>query len=144
MEDFIIRYSSLLHTDPNTIVDPNNHLCSLINLFRAVRRVYLIIDEHDSFANQLLMQVDTTLVDLGFKQYKSMVADKESLLKSFDNVLKDASGNGCIARIGVAPQAFSDGLSSLNIVKDISMDNRFEETFGFTESEVKLASSILK
>ena len=112
-------------------------------LFQAVNsvgeEVFLIFDEYDSFANRLLLQVDTTSSDLGMEHYKATVSDKESFLRSFGNVLKEASGSGAIGRMfftGVAP---SDGLSSLNMVKDISMDERFEHVYGFTEKEIKSA-----
>jgi hypothetical protein len=141
-----MKYSGLLNANINEIINRGNHLSSLKRLFNAVKRVrekvYLIVDEYDSFANRMLMQVDTTTPYLGYAQYKANVADKESFLISLGNMLKTATESGAIDRMfftGVAPVAFSDGLSSLNMVEDISMDKRFEATYGFTESEIKLA-----
>jgi hypothetical protein len=143
---FISKYSNNLGTAVEKIIDPNDHLVTLTNLFFAVTRaneeIYLIVDEYDSFANRLLMEIDTTTSDLGYARYKESVADKESFLRTFGNVLKHGTEIGAIDRMyftGVAPVAFCDSLSSLNMVRDISMDKKFESTFGFTESEVRLA-----
>lgn len=38
----------------------------------------------------------------------------------------------------LCPKAFSDGLSSLNMVKDISNSPEYEMLFGFTEDEIKV------
>ena len=50
------------------MINTQNHLNSIENLFDAVRRakekVYLIVDEYDSFANRLLLEIDTTSSDL--------------------------------------------------------------------------------
>lgn len=113
------------------------------NLFSAVEMVreklYLIVDEYDSFANRLLLEVDTSSADLGRNQYLATVADKESMLRNFGNVLKSATRT-VLRRMfftGVAPMAFSDGLSSLNMVEDVSSSVFFESQFGFTEEEVR-------
>jgi len=126
------------------VINTQNHLNSIENLFDVVRRakekVYLIVDEYDSFANRLLLEIDTTSSDLGLGQYRSAVADKEAMLRSFGNVLK--TGTMTVLRrmffTGVSPMAFSDGLSSLNMVKDISYSPHFEMLFGFTEDEIKV------
>jgi hypothetical protein len=104
-------------------------------------KVYLIVDEYDSFANRLLLEIDTTTSDLVLGQYLSAVADKEALLRSFvGDVLK--TGTMTVLRrmffTGVTPMAFSDGLSSLNMVEDISYSPHFEMLFGFTEDEIKV------
>ena len=126
------------------MINTQNHLNSIENLFDVVRRakekVYLIVDEYDSFANRLLLEIDTTSSDLGLGQYRSAVADKEAMLRSFGNVLK--TGTMTVLRrmffTGVTPMAFSDGLSSLNMVEDISYSPHFEMLFGFTEDEIKV------
>ena len=54
------------------MINTQNHLNSIENLFDVVRRakekVYLIVDEYDSFANRLLLEIDTTSSDLGLGQ----------------------------------------------------------------------------
>ena len=126
------------------VINTQNHVNSMENLFNVVERakekVYLIVDEYDSFANRLLLEIDTTSSDLGLCQYLSTVADKEAMLRSFGNVLKTATMT-VLRRMfftGVTPMAFSDGLSSLNMVKDISDSPHYEMQFGFTEDEIKV------
>ena len=142
IEDFSKRYKDILKEDIE--INYHNHVDSMEQLFdvvgRADEEVYLIVDEYDSFANRLLLEIDTTVPDLGRAQYKSDVADKESLLRTFGNVLKTATRT-VLKRMfftGVTPMAFSDGLSSLNMVQDISDNPKFESLFGFSEDEVKL------
>ena len=140
--DFSDRYREILKKD--IVINSQNHVNSLENLFSVVRianeKVYLIVDEYDSFANRLLLEVDTTSSDLGLSHYLSTVADKEAMLRSFGNVLKTATMT-VLSRMfftGVTPMAFCDGLSSLNMVKDISDSPKFEMLFGFTEDEIKV------
>eukprot|EP01035_Chromulina_nebulosa_P036048 gene36048-48507_t len=137
--DFSKRYKMFLKED---IEISQNHIRSMENLFSAVEmakeKLYLIVDEYDSFANRLLLEVDTSSADLGRNQYLATVADKESMLRNFGNVLKSATRT-VLRRMfftGVAPMAFSDGLSSLNMVEDVSSSKFFESQFGFTEEEV--------
>jgi hypothetical protein len=120
------------------VIQPNNALSSLERLFDLVelsgQQIYLIVDECDSFANRLLLSVDTANPDLGLKQYERIVAGRESMLRNWGNVIK-AGTTRPIARAlftGVAPQAFADGLSSLNMVKDLTFRSDFAGLFGLT------------
>lgn len=131
-------------------IDPMDHLSSFQRLLGAVEQsgheIYLIVDEYDSFANRLLLDIDTTNNDLGRAQYRNTVAVAESLLRELGNVLKTGTAMGVIKRMfftGVTPMAFSDGLSSLDIVQDASDSTCFESTFGFTGDEVKEALEII-
>jgi hypothetical protein len=130
-------------------VNPDNHLATLVSLFGAIRRaqqsLYVIIDGYDSFANRLLLDIDTTGRDLGRNQYETSVSGGESILQDFGNTLKSGTA-GAIARMfvtGVTPIAFADGLSSLNIMLDLSAFPFFETTFGFTAGEVKDALALI-
>ena len=85
LKGFILSNSRYLGLNPNDIVDSEDHLNSLTMFFQAVNsvgeEVFLIVDEYDSFANRLLLQVDTTSSDLGMEHYKATVSDKESFLR---------------------------------------------------------------
>jgi hypothetical protein len=123
-------------------IDPNSELDTLQDLFGVVelsgRKIYLIVDECDAFVNRLLLSVDTSQPDLGRQQYELVVSGKESMLRNWGNVIKEGTVR-TIARAfftGVAPQAFSDGLSSLNMVKDLTFSPKFEGLFGLTEDDV--------
>jgi hypothetical protein len=144
--DFIKKYPEV---GKEVAVNPDNHLATLVSLFGAIRRarqsIYVIVDEYDSFANRLLLDIDTTGRDLGRNQYEASVSSEESILRDFGNTLKSGTA-GAIARMfftGVTPIAFADGLSSLNIVLDLSAYPFFETTFGFTADEVKDALALI-
>ena len=131
-------------------IDPEDELVTLMNLFGVVKlsgkQIYLIVDECDAFVNRLLLRVDTSKPDLGLKQYKLIVSGKESMLRDWGNVIK-AGTVGTIARAfftGVTPVAFSDGLSSLNMVKDLTFAPKFESMFGLTADNVKRGLSMIE
>jgi len=123
-------------------INPTDELDTLQDLFGVVRlsghKIYLIVDECDAFVNRLLLSVDTSQPDLGRQQYELVVSGKESMLRNWGNVIKTGTVR-TIARAfftGVAPQAFSDGLSSLNMVKDLTFDSSFEDLFGLSADDV--------
>jgi hypothetical protein len=124
-------------------IDPEDCLSTLQRLFSVVRlsgrQIYLIVDECDAFVNRLLLSVDTSQPDLGRQQYELAVSGKESMLRNWGNVIKEGTVGGTIARAfftGVAPQAFSDGLSSLNMMKDLTFAPKLEGLFGLTADDV--------
>jgi hypothetical protein len=124
-------------------ISPTNELVTLRRLFDLVRlsgqQIYLIVDECDSFVNRLLLSVDTRQPDLGLAQYKRDVADKEQMLRHWGNVIKAGTVDATIARAfitGVAPFAFDDGLSSMDMVQDLTFDSDFEGLFGLTADDV--------
>jgi len=146
VRDFSLRYASIIG---NVDFCPEDHLASMGSMFRAVklagRQVYLIVDEYDSFASRMLLQVDTSAKDLGSAQYLKTVAGQESILRDWGNVIKIAT-QGPLARAfftGVTPLAFADGLSSFNIVEDISSAAFTETMFGFTERDIKQALGLM-
>jgi hypothetical protein len=61
-------------------------------------------------------------------------------------VIKGGTVGSTIARAfftGVAPQAFSDGLSSLNMVEDLTCDPEVSGLFGLTEADVSRGLSMI-
>ena len=131
-------------------IDDDNELNTLQDLFGVVklsgRQIYLIVDECDAFVNRLLLSIDTRKPDLGLEQYELAVSGKESMLRNWGNVIKEGTVDGTIAGAfftGVAPQAFSDGLSSLNMVKDLTFDSDLEGLFGLTAADVSRGLSMI-
>lgn len=104
-------------------INPTNAMDTLQDLFdvvkRSCRQIYLIVEGCDAFVNRMLLRVDTKKPDLGLGQYKLDVSGKvENMLWYWGNVIKEGTVGTTIARahfIGVAPPAFNDGLSSLNL-----------------------------
>ena len=108
----------------------------LDNLFKAFliqkkeEKIYVIIDEYDHFANELL----------GFhtENFKNLVS-KNGKVRKWYEILKKGT-ESVVDRIfitGVAPITLDSLTSGFNISKDITRDERFNEMIGFTEEEVK-------
>ena len=130
IQKFINRYELDFYINPK--LSAEGLLGSLMTAFEDQRKgekVYVIIDEYDHFANELL----------GFKteQFKSLVA-KNGKVRKFYEILKERTEN-VIDRIfitGVAPITLDSMTSGFNIVKDLTQDRTFNEMMGFTEEEV--------
>ena len=94
-------------------------------------RLYVIIDEYDNFANQLITEHHDSL-------YRELTA-AGSFLKTFFKTLKEGRKSRAIANIfitGVLPITIDDLASGFNIATIITLDPVFEEMMGFTQSEV--------
>ena len=112
--------------------EAENILDNLIKAFivqRANDKIYVIIDEYDHFANELL----------GFNtnQFKSLVS-KNGKVRKWYEILKKGTET-VIDRIfitGVAPITLDSLTSGFNIGTDITKDEEFNEMLGFTETEL--------
>ncbi len=155
------RYEGLLN---GITVNWDDALVSLRSALAAVRRspyrLYLLIDEYDNFANEV-MTAST-------ERYEALVRG-EGVLKTILKVVKDgASGLGidrifitsgapssmcCFSRAsglgidrifitGVSPVVMSDVTSGFNIAKDIFIRRPFNNLCGFTEEEVVTVTSL--
>ena len=117
----------------NNQEEAENILDDLIKAFkiqRAEEKIYVIIDEYDHFANELL----------GFNtnQFKNLVS-KNGKVRKWYEILKEGT-ESVIDRIfitGVAPITLDSLTSGFNISSDKTQDERFNEMMGFTEKELK-------
>ncbi len=128
---FAARYRGLL---PDEIVISEDALSSLQSLLTAVQlspyRLYLLIDEYDNFANEV-MTAST-------ERYEALVRG-EGVLKTILKAVKDGASGLGIDRIfitGVSPVVMSDVTSGFNIAKNIYLRRAFSSLCGFTEDEV--------
>ena len=107
----------------------------LDNLFKAFyiqknsEKIYVIIDEYDHFANELL----------GFntEKFKELVS-KNGKVRKWYEILKKGT-ESVVDRIfitGVAPITLDSLTSGFNISRDITKDIDFNEMMGFTKSEL--------
>ena len=107
----------------------------LYNLFQAFEtqkngeKIYVIIDEYDHFANELL----------GFntEQFKNLVSQNGKVRKWYE-ILKEGA-ESIVDRIfitGVAPITLDSLTSGFNIGLDITRDENFNEMLGFTKEEL--------
>ncbi|MFO7639963.1 MAG: AAA family ATPase [Candidatus Competibacteraceae bacterium] len=116
-------------------IAPDDAVDSLFSLLIRVRqeahKLYLLIDEYDNFANDVLMT--------GRKQdyYESLLYG-EGVLKNVFKGVKAGAGQG-IDRVfitGVSPVVLSDMTSGYNVGEDIYLDEVFNNLCGFTETEI--------
>ena len=107
----------------------------LDNLFKAFyiqkqnEKIYVLIDEYDHFANELL----------GFhtEDFKTVVS-KNGKVRKWYEILKKGT-ESVVDRIfitGVAPITLDSLTSGFNISKDITRDEEFNEMVGFTEKQL--------
>ena len=99
--------------------------------FEIDKKIYVLIDEYDHFANELLsFQVDT------FEETIS----KTGFVRKWYEVLKQGTADGIVDRIfatGVSPITLDSLTSGFNIASNVSRDRGLNEMMGFTTEEVK-------
>jgi hypothetical protein len=133
---FADYYKKLL---PNEIkIEPDNAQASFISLLMAVQktpyRLYLLIDEYDNFANELMMGAKAT----DTARYKALLYGEGSLKALFKVIKSAATGLG-LERVfitGVSPVVMSDVTSGYNVSESVSLEPEFNDLCGFSESEV--------
>ena len=138
IEDFVQTYAEYLPEGSLEKISATPNAGEAFNCLitlakHATRRIYLIIDEYDNFANSLLAYDEegyrTLTHGTGFFRY-------------FFNQVKEATtaNDAALSRMfitGVTPLALSDVTSGFNIGMNLSMKPQFNEVMGFTESEVR-------
>ena len=130
IEVFIHRYNLDFYV--NTEDDAENILNNLFKAFytqQPQEKIYVIIDEYDHFANELL----------GFhpERFKSLVS-KNGKVRKWYEILKKGTETA-VDRIfitGVAPITLDSLTSGFNIGTDITQDEDFNDMMGFTQSEL--------
>ena len=106
-----------------------NSLFTAFLLQKKEELIYVIIDEYDHFANELL----------GFypERFKTLVS-KNGKVRKWYEILKKGTET-IVDRIfitGVAPITLDSLTSGFNIGKDITQDVRFNDMMGFTKEEL--------
>jgi hypothetical protein len=97
-------------------------------------RLYLLIDEYDSFANDLMMGRGETNPE----RYKALQSTEGSLKALFRAVKSASSGRG-LERVfitGVSPVLMSDITSAYNVAENIYSLPEFNDLCGFREPEL--------
>ena len=131
ISDFIKSYSLDFYINSDMTAEGllNNLLIAFKNQKQG-KKIYVIIDEYDHFANELL----------GFNtnQFKNLVS-KNGKVRKWYEILKKGT-ESVVDRIfitGVAPITLDSLTSGFNISSDKTQDERFNEMMGFTEQELK-------
>jgi len=98
-------------------------------------QIYLLIDEYDNFANEVMMGQG----EINPARYKALLS-ADSSLKTFFRAVKSASSGQGLERvfiIGASPILMSDMTTAYNVAKNIYFEPEFNELCGFIEPEIK-------
>jgi Predicted AAA-ATPase/PD-(D/E)XK nuclease superfamily len=104
---------------------------SIANANKIPHKIYLLIDEYDHFANELL--------SFDLERFKSNVS-RNGFVRKFYESLKTAAGDGIVDRIfitGVSPITLDSLTSGFNISSNITTNPIFHDMMGFTHEEVE-------
>ncbi|KPA12980.1 hypothetical protein MHK_006813, partial [Candidatus Magnetomorum sp. HK-1] len=125
-------------------INENNALSSINSLLSVVRNfdnsIFLLIDEYDNFANELMMSKKSSSEEDGEKNSYTAFVSKDGPLKTIFKAIKSGTGSKGFDRTfitGVSPVVLSDITSGYNIAKNRYHDHRFNDLCGFTEQEIK-------
>ena len=131
ISDFIKSYNLDFYINSDMTAEGllNNLLIAFKNQKQG-KKIYVIIDEYDHFANELL----------GFNtdQFKNLVS-KNGKVRKWYEILKEGT-ESVVDRIfitGVAPITLDSLTSGFNISSDKTQDRELNEMMGFTEEELK-------
>ena len=129
------QYAPLLDDMPKMVLDGNvsDNLARLLYYLEAagLPRLYVIIDEYDNFANQLITGHKDQL-------YNKLTADG-GFFKTFFKTLKEGRKIGAIENVfitGILPVTIDELASAFNIGTFLTLDPEFENMLGFTQGEV--------
>lgn len=112
--------------EPNTLL---GYLAAVIKEHQPELQLYLLIDEYDHFANELIA--------FHLEAFKEMVG-RNGFVRKFFEVIKEESRSGLVERLfatGVSPVTLDSLTSGFNIAKKITTDLDFHAMMGFTEAE---------
>lgn len=131
-----LKYQHLLTTPVE--INPTNATASFWSLLSVVQqaqqKIYLLVDEYDNFANELLM------VERPQSQarYEALVFGEGEFKAVFKAIKAAMSGRGLdrTFMVGVSPVVLHDVSSGFNIAENIYFREDFNDLCGFTEAEV--------
>ena len=107
------------------------HLLRITKLKTPNHKIYLLVDEYDHFANEIL--------SFRFQDFQEMVG-QNGFVRKFYEALKVGTQSGIIARLfitGVSPLALDSLTSGFNIATNISLNKQFSSMLGFKQEEVR-------
>ncbi|MCB9298520.1 MAG: AAA family ATPase [Lewinellaceae bacterium] len=143
VKNFITAYPGYFQDSDYTMADaaeaPNILLADFFNLVKKRapgKQVYLLIDEYDHFANELIAFHRSHFQEIvgrnGFPDRSGQAVRK------FYEVIKEETKSGLVDRMfvtGVSPVTVDSLTSGFNIGEKISLDLGLHDMMGFTEDE---------
>ncbi|MFN0121459.1 MAG: AAA family ATPase [Blastocatellia bacterium] len=139
IENFNNYYRDFL-PHPSTLT-PDNAISSFERLLgiisRTSHRLYLLIDEYDNFANEILMSGQGQ----NRARYTGMLQGEGALKAIFKAIKAAAAGLGVdrVFMTGVTPMVLSDMTSGYNVAENIYLRPVFQHLCGFTTEEIREA-----
>ena len=131
IENFLTDYQG--HLDTPVRVE-KSAVRTFGNLLTAIRqtpyKLYLLIDEYDNFANEILIGDEPT--------YRRLIGADGPFKRLMKQVKAATEGRG-VERLfltGVTPLVLSDLTSGLNIAENVSLEESLNALCGFTDEEV--------
>lgn len=119
-------------------ITAHNAIASFDALAQAVvssgYKLYLLIDEYDNFANEVLMQVHSSSQE----RYEELV-QSEGILKTLFKAIKANASEGKIGRVfitGISPVVLSDMTSGYNVATNIYLTPKFNALCGISHDEL--------
>ncbi len=137
IESFLRKYQLLPETEIADIFVLDDSIAIIRKFFHKLNsidldhKIFLLIDEYDHFTNELFAFDQTH-----FKE----VVSRNGWVRKFYEVIKQFSGVGLIDRFfatGVTPVTLDSMTSGFNIATNITLDEKFNNLAGFTETELK-------
>jgi hypothetical protein len=136
IENFAIRYDNWLQHEIR--IDLTDAISSFESLLTAVGqsgyRLYLLIDEYDNFANELMIAHHKESPS----RYETLLSG-EGIVKTLFKAVKSAGGGRGLERTfvtGVAPVVLSDMSSGYNVAEHIYLRREFNDLCGFLDTEI--------
>lgn len=131
LDELVSRMDSF--DDASTLMSRVNSILS-----GAKDKLYVLIDEYDTFANALLSADQTALYE--------KITDKFGFVRAFYRSLKAGADSGAVGRVfitGGTPILLDDLMTGFNIATNISNNPRFNALAGFTHADVERAVDAL-
>jgi hypothetical protein len=123
-------------------INPNNAVASIESLLKIVSHyetsIFLLIDEYDNFANELML--NKTISNPDKDDPYTLFVKKDGPLRTLFKALKSGTNSDGFDKTfitGVSPVVMSDITSGYNIAKNRYLDIRFHRLCGFTSEEVQ-------
>ncbi|WP_080804525.1 AAA family ATPase [Desulfamplus magnetovallimortis] len=134
--DNLVFFNQQWFQDQITIDLDKSAVNNLQSILKTVKRdnlppLFVIIDEYDNFANQLIVSHEDHL-------YHQLMSSK-GFLKTFFKTLKEGRKSQTIRNVfitGVLPVTIDELASGFNIATIITLEPEFENMLGFTQAEV--------
>ena len=142
IKHFTVQYRQYLQSEIDILAD--NAIATFESLVNVVKssghQLYLLIDEYDNFANEVLMQTRPNQ-----QRYEDLV-QSEGILKTLFKAIKGNASEGKIGRVfitGVSPLVMSDMTSGYNVATHIYLEPKFNALCGVTTAELMQLVTII-